>query len=60
MATPSIFRASVDEHCKLVPREVGRWAGYMAKLRAAVKGGLREIAGCSITEEEESTLRPGR
>jgi len=32
----------------------------MPKLRAAVKGGLREIAGCNVTEEEESTLRPGR
>lgn len=28
-----IFRATVDEAGALRPREVGRWAGYLAKLR---------------------------
>jgi len=28
-----IFRARVDEQGKLVPREVGRWAGYLARFK---------------------------
>lgn len=29
----TVFRARVDEQSKLVVREVGRWQGYLAKLR---------------------------
>ena len=52
-----VWRVEVVDEAQ-VPRQY--LAVDMPKLRAAVKGGLREIAGCSITEEEESTLRPGR